>query len=129
MATRRSHRRKSAPDRVTDEDVNAAVSIIKRDYYQDVRDLGDSLKDEVKAGDIDNEEQLQERLDEDVDGSGRVIYTLQAKLGLLSSDNEDAWEEMGLENPTPEQKMFCAMRQDVLEYIGDFDDITEDDGD
>lgn len=36
---------------------------------------------------------------------------------------------MGFENPTPEQKMFCAMRQDVLEYIGDFDDITEDDGD
>jgi hypothetical protein len=117
------------PERITDEDVNAAVSIIQRDYYQDVRDLGDSIKAEVRAGDIDNEEQLDERVHEDVDGAARVIYTWQAKLGMLVTDNEDAWEEFGYESPTVEQKMFCAMKQDVMEYIGDFDSIKDGDDD
>lgn len=124
-ARRRSQATKKSdePKRLTDEDVNAAVSIIQRDYYQDVRDLADSIKADVRAGDIDNEEQLDERVHEDVDGCQRVIYTFQAKLGMLVTDNEDAWEEFGFENPTVEQKMFCAMKQDVMEYIGDFDSI------
>ena len=52
MARRPKAATKPGSDRVTEEDVNAAVSIIQRDYYQDVRDLGDSLKDEIKSGDI-----------------------------------------------------------------------------
>ena len=123
MARRPKAATKPGSDRVTEEDVNAAVSIIQRDYYQDVRDLGDSLKDEIKSGDIADAEQLEERINQDVDGSARVIYTFQAKLGMLATDNDEAYEEFGFENPTVEQKMYCAMVADVRDYLGDFDDL------
>jgi len=123
MARRPKAATKPGSDRVTEEDVNAAVSIIQRDYYQDVRDLGDSLKDEIKSGDIADAEQLEERINQDVDGSARVIYTFQAKLGMLVTDNDEAYEDFGFENPTVEQKMYCAMVADVRDYLGDFDDL------
>jgi len=123
MARRPKAATKPGSDRVTEEDVNAAVSIIQRDYYQDVRDLGDSLKDEIKSGDIADAEQLEERINQDVDGSARVIYTFQAKLGMLVTDNDEAYEEFDFENPTVEQKMYCAMVADVRDYLGDLDDL------
>ncbi len=111
--------------RITDEDVNAAVRVIRMDYQQDVRELADSLREEVKRGEIDDVDELNERIEQDVDGSARVIYTLQNKLGLLASDNEDAWEEMGFENPTEQQRMYCAMVEDVREELGDLEELFE----
>ena len=52
-----------------------------------------------------------------------MIYTFQAKLGMLVTDNDEAYEDFGFENPTVEQKMYCAMVADVRDYLGDFDDL------
>ena len=52
-----------------------------------------------------------------------MIYTFQAKLGMLVTDNDEAYEDFGFENPTVEQKMYCAMVADVRDYLGDLDDL------
>ncbi len=120
-------------DRVSDSDVDAAMRVIRADYYQDVRDLGDDLKKRIKDGEITDTDDLQERLHEDVDGSARVIYTLQNKLGLLASDNEDAYVEEFGEAPVEGNNinwavmMAAAFERDVSEYLGDFDSLFESD--
>ncbi len=131
LATQGARSKAAAPksDRVTDSDVDAAMRVIRADYYQDVRDIGDDLKKRIKDGDIEDTEELQERLHEDVDGSARVIYTLQNKLGLLASDNEDAYVENYGNVPIEDGSinwavmMAAALEQDVTEYLGDFDDL------
>lgn len=120
--TARHHRNVHIEDE-TRIDVNAAVSAIKRDYYEDVKDFGDSLIQAIKDGEIKDRDDFSERLHEDVDGAARVIYTWQARLGLLASDNEDAYfDEMGDElvcdGSIPyEQLMFYAMQRDIVEYM------------
>lgn len=126
---------KKTSDRVSDSDVDAAVRVIRADYYQDVRDIGDDLKERIKDGEIEDEEELRERLSEDIGGSARVIYTMQTKLGLIASDNEDAYVDEVGELPTEggnlnwAAMMAAAMEQDVNEYLGDVSDLfsSEDD--
>jgi hypothetical protein len=133
MASRKSPARRSAPksDRITDEDVEAAVDIIRKDYWQDVRWIGDDLKEQVKRGEITNTEEFEERLLQEVDGSARVIYTFQNKLGLLASNNPDAYVEEFGEAPVVDNEinwaamMNMALLADVRGYLGD--DISFDD--
>lgn len=120
MATRRRSASKSVKksDQITKEDVNAAVAIIQRDYYQDVASIGEELIRLVKDGQISNDEQLEERLQQEVDGSARVIYTFQSKLGLLVCKNDEAYEDEFGEKPADVAvQMAYAMIQDVREYI------------
>lgn len=120
MATRRRSASKSVKksDQITEEDVNAAVAIIQRDYYQDVASIGEELIRLVKDGQISNDEQLEERLQQEVDGSARVIYTFQSKLGLLVCKNDEAYEDEFGEKPADVAvQMAYAMIQDVREYI------------
>ena len=131
---KKSQRRNSS-NAPTDREVDEAVSVIKRSYYADVKDLADSLRKEIDDGEIEDEDDLTERISEDVDGSARVIYTFQNKLGLLASDNEDAYVESHAELPTDGDSinwaalMAAAMEQDVRDELGDFDDLFEDDED
>lgn len=139
MATRRKSKSKLSPvaretrasrdTRITDEDVNAAFSIIVRDYWQDVHGIGDELKEQIESGEIDSEDKFDTYARQSVDGAARVIYTHQAKLGLCCTNNPDAYAEYG-EVPLTgggidwTVMMYSAMLQDVLEYVGsvDFDD-------
>lgn len=119
--------RASQRSEVTEDDVKAAFDIIHRDYWQDVHYLGDLLKEEIEKGEITDEDTFRERLNQAVDGSQRVIYTWQAKLGMLCTNNEDAYQEMGFDFSDGidwSKMMFCAMEQDLQSYIGavDFDD-------
>lgn len=146
----RPKKRSAAPKRavtidlnadIAEEDVNDAVSVIRRDYYADVEGLGDSLIEAIKDGEIADREQFQDRLHEDVDGSQRVIYTWQAQLGILASENSDAYfEELGetleCDGSVPYEKlMFYAMQRDVVEYMTregfdpDDESIFDDEGD
>lgn len=118
-------------DQVTEREVDEAIRIIKRDYYQDVKGLAEDLIEAIKDGEIEDTEELQERLREDVDGSQRVIYTMQNHLGLLASDNSDAYIERFGEAPIEggdinyAALMAAAMEQDVLDELGDLDDLFE----
>jgi|SRR5882724_1354884 len=127
MAARKSAARKPKSEKITDEDLDAAVRIIRQHYYQEVRSYADDLLRAVKDGEITDEEQLTERLDQEVDGSARVIYTFKSKLGLLASDNDDAYEdEMGEPPNDVAVQMAFAMRQDIREALGDVEFPEED---
>jgi hypothetical protein len=74
----------------------------------------------MKDGDVDD---FSEALHEAVDGTGRIIYTFQAKCGLLVSDNADAYVEEFGEAPVEggdikwEAMAFAAMEQDVIKEL------------
>ena len=101
------------------ESPDYAVGILRRDYYSDVADVVSDLIARIKSGEIEDEDDLQTAIHEDIDGHQRIIYTFQAKISLLCSDNEDAGEEDGClgDKPTVEQRAFCAMRRDVEERL------------
>lgn len=95
--------------------VEQAVSAIRADYYSDIRDYVLEARKAMAEAYIKGEDfDLSDWLHEACDGSARVIYTFQAKLGLLASDNEDAMEEETGETGTVEQRMYYAMRADIM---------------
>jgi len=98
--------------------VAKASSVLQKDYWDDVRYLAECIQYEVKDGEITSMEQLQDRLHEDCDSAQRVIYTHQAKLALVFSDNDEAWdEEFGGEMPNWSQLAYCAFYRDVQESL------------
>jgi hypothetical protein len=116
--------------------VQDATGAIYQDYYADVRYLGDDLVERARDGEFYTEEDLMEALEQSVDGSQRVIYTFQAKLGLLVSENADyGIEELGAESfdwsdGIPYSAlMYYALRQDVTDYLDreyDLEEVFED---
>ena len=103
---------------MTNITVEEAVSAIRRDYYQDVLSLARDLAERMKAGEVDD---FGDALHEQCDGCARVIYTFQAKLGLLASDNEDAYDEEFGPNENdakgPEVRMYYALCADIRDRL------------
>lgn len=114
---------KHLPTDELEELVKVAIDILNRDYWDDVRGLTADIIRRVKDGEIKDRDGLQEAVHEAVDGSQRVMYTWQARLGLLSTNNLDAYEEsMGDKPEGPEQQMFMAMEADVFAQL-DAEDV------
>lgn len=106
--------------RVTEEQVNNAVSVLQRDYYQDVRDVYEDLCRAVKDKETDRDDYM-DWLHETIDGTQRVIYTFQARCGMLVTANPDAYtEDFGEEPRTVEQAMYAAMMRDVQDLIDQY---------
>lgn len=104
--------------------VDEALRVLRADYYSDIRGLALEARQAMAEGLINQhlgrgrELDLSDWLHEAIDGHHRVIYTLQAKIGLLCSDNEDAYqEEMGEPAPSVEAQCYFAMRADVMEHL------------
>ena len=98
--------------------VEEATRAITADYEKDVDDVADEMVRRVEDGEIEDRDQFQESLDEYIDGHQRVIYTWQARLGLLATSNGDAYEDDFGEAPdTPEKAMYAAMQRDVWEQL------------
>lgn len=82
-----------------DQRLDGALYVIRQDYNQDVRDTAESINAELEDHLKDQEcgeglrEWLLEHIHETVDGSGRVIYTQSAMLGVFASDNKGAYFE------------------------------------
>jgi hypothetical protein len=136
-----------------DQKLDSALSVIRRDYWQDTRDTAESIQSELEGRIKDQEygeslrEWLIEHIDETVDGSARVIYTQSAMLGVFASDNDGAYfDEFGDEGIVEDGSInwsrlcYSAFRADVihqLEAIGvdvnspvpDCDDCGSDDQD
>jgi hypothetical protein len=68
-----------------------ALSILRADYYSDVRSSAESIKEAIADGEITNEDEFHTRIHEECDGAARVIYTAQAQEAILLSDNADAY--------------------------------------
>lgn len=110
----------------TENQVKEAVSVIQRDYYADVQGVVDELEGLVKRGGISTREQADDWIHKTIDGHGRVIYTWQAKLGLLASENEDAYEDQtGETGADTSARMYWAMRADVEEAVERSDFISK----
>src|SRR6266487_4267848 len=106
----------------TEAEVNAAVRVLQRDYQDDVQGIVGEMRRQAREGEVDADDFF-ERLDEQVDGHQRVIYTHEARLGMCCTDNPEAYEdEMGEQPGSVEQAMYFALRADVLAILGDFDD-------
>jgi len=105
---------------VSDKDVEDALRVLRADYYSDVLDVARELAKEMKSGDV---EEFSDALSQAVDGTQRVIYTYQARIGLLCTGNEDAYVEQVGEVPVQgdtinwEAMMFAAMERDVTERL------------
>jgi hypothetical protein len=101
-----------------EEAVSLATELLRADYYADVSGMAHDALSAIKLGNVTNSDDLTQWIDESIDGCSRVIYTWQAKCGLLASDNEDAYDdEMGEASGTPEMRMYWAMRADVREEL------------
>lgn len=123
MARKKKKRIRDEHEEVSERQVQDAVSVITRDYYADVRALGDDLIDRIQDGEIERMDDFGDELHETVDGAQRAIYTFQARLGLIASENHDAYFEEGLgdldckESVPYEVLMFYALQKDVVEYM------------
>lgn len=118
----------------TDDLMRQAENILYREYYQSMSRDGESIKDdlidEIKAGNIANEdaanEWLSDRTHESADGDQWVIYTHQARRLLLVSESRDAMEgELGEASNDPSQRAYWAFRTDLEEWISRNCDVAE----
>ena len=110
-----------ARNKLTDSDVQKAFDVMRAEYYQDVRATAKSFAKELKDGDVSD---FHDAIHELCDGDQRVIYTFKAKVGLLCSDNEDAYMEQTGEPPPVDgdsinysAMMFYAFQQDIIECL------------
>lgn len=125
MATRKKKARAEVPhlasNEITDADVKAAQRILEMDYMNDVRSCAKGVAERLQD---DPDEDPNDAIHESVDGTARVIYTFQAKLGVVFSNNSDHYfEEFGEEGAVSsdginwERLCFVAMEQDVREEL------------
>jgi len=137
MTARRASRSKAAatrsskPNRVTESDVKAALDVLRQDYWQDIRGVGDEILQAVRDGEITDTDEFETRLSQDIDSSSRVIYTIENQLTLVCSDDADAYvDEFGEEGLVKDGAVnwpamaYAAFMADVRGYI----DANDDDG-
>lgn len=124
MATRKKTYKRNP--NVSEKDVDDALRVLRADYYSDVNSVAQNVIErliEDDGGDISD------IMHECVDGTQRVIYTHQARVGLICTDNADAYVEEFGELPIEgdsikwEAMMFAALEKDTYEALGttDFD--------
>ena len=102
----------------------------EQDYWEDVRNMAQSIADEIESRANDGElgetlrEWLQEHIHESIDGSARIIYTRQAQECLIYSSNDGAYfEEFGDEGAVSDGCInwsaiaFSAFERDVIEQL------------
>ena len=114
----------SARRAIEEMSVADAERRIDRDYREDVEGIAKEIANDVRNGRIVDAEGLQDRLHEDVDGAQRVIYTHQAKLGMLATSNDEAYfDSFGPEGAITRDGinwsvlMYAALEQDVIEEL------------
>lgn len=110
--------------RPTETQVDEAFRVLQADYYSDVREIAKYAIDEIKNGNIKEVEDLDTWLHQTIDGYERVIYTNQARLvGVLSDNRDVGLDELGMESfdfsdGIPHEALaYCAMRRDVQEQL------------
>jgi hypothetical protein len=121
----------SDPDAMKDMR-DRAESILRAEYWQHVRDLGESIVGECRKGEIADTKALCERIHEDCDGDSWVIYTAKAMDVLRYSDNSGRYaEEYGTDGLTEggdiawSRLAYAALEGDLMERIGADLDVND----
>lgn len=111
----------------------------RRDYIDTVTSIVEDIFHDLEITTQEQYETLsddvQDRIWQDVDGSQWIIYTYLNNKVLEYTDNEDAYEQQGIELDTSKgfshirvQVAFWAMYQDVMEELSRaVDDLPTDD--
>lgn len=117
---------------ITEKDHDKAVSVLRAEYYQAVRDIVEEMMGEIKNGNINDREGLEEHVNQSVDGSYWVIYTHANFQVIFVSDNHDAYMEDFGEAPVEGSDInwaalaYSAMMRDVHELMEAYDNEIED---
>lgn len=97
MATRKKKKTtKRAPardHRITEEQHNEAVNVLRAEYYQSVRGIAEELTQRAKDKEIHDQDGWEQAIHEAIDSSHWVIYTHANFQVLMCSDNHDAYSE------------------------------------
>jgi hypothetical protein len=101
-----------------------AYSILRADYYRDIRGIAEDVKSCVESGELADREAVDTYVHETVDGCGRVIYTREAQEAVMLSDNGDSMiENCGTDGVVSDgsicwsQMAYFAVRDDVMEQL------------
>jgi hypothetical protein len=108
--------------------IEDAHQVLRADYWQDVREAAEELKDRLQAGEFGDREEFQDALHETVDGHQRVIFTFEAQQCLLYSDNDGAYfEDFGSEGVVKDGQInwsalaYAAFERDIIEHLDAID--------
>ena len=101
-----------------DEEIaKAGFDILSAYYWDDVRTCAADYLKRAKEGEFKDDEELRESFEQYVDGAQMVIYTFWARVVALCSNNADAWEEVGVEQPKdPSQVAYFAFMADIAAH-------------
>ncbi len=121
------------PTRPTEDEVSAAESVLRRDYYADVAFAAESLM--VIASDRDSFFRALSGMTCTQSGHQRVIYTGKAMKGVLfSTQDADLALQQGVINLSHcnelpwEGLMSCIFERDILEKLDELGvDVNDDD--
>lgn len=130
MATKRkSKSTKRAPERstarISEEDHDAAMRVLRAEYYQSTRSYAEEIEAAIRDGEISTRDAFEERLHAEIDGSQWIIYTHLNFQVLLCSSHYDAYMEEYGQVPADGDDLkwsalaFAAFEQDVREFIDD----------
>ncbi len=115
-----------------EEKSKTGLDALRHEYYAEVRSLAEDVQAQVKAGQLKDSEAVTEYLYETIDGHQWVIYTWRSQMVVLVSDNSDALvDSQGAEGLVKDGNInwgaiaYYALEQDVLECLGDIDELFE----
>ncbi len=109
-------------EKSSEEQHEDAMRVLRAEYYQGVRSIAQDLIERAKSGDL-NEDDLNDAISQDVDGSYWVIYTHANFQVLLCSDHHDAYTENFGEPPVSGNEInwaalaFATMERDVRDQL------------
>ena len=112
---------------ISEQQHEEAVRVLRAEYYQSVRALVDEGMNEIREGRVTSAEELNEWLEQSIDGSYWVIYTHANMQVIFVSDNDDAYMEDFGEAPVEGGNInwaalaYAAMRRDVFDLVGAYD--------
>lgn len=122
---------------MTDETITTdqADSRLRAEYFEAVASFAEDAENEVKNGNITDEDDYREYIEQSVDGSSWVIYTANALQVLRYCGNHDAYTDEFGEVPMQGSEInwsalaYAAMLEDVRERVTDFDDLQPEEDD
>jgi hypothetical protein len=109
--------------RITEEQHDDAMRVLRAEYYQGVRGISQDLADRVKDGELNTRDSLEQAVHESVDGSYWVIYTHANFQVLICSDHHDEYMEVTGEPPVDGESInwsalaYYAMLRDVQDQM------------
>lgn len=110
--------------RITEEQHDEAMRVLRAEYYQGVRSIAQDLIERAKSGEISDAEMLNDATSEAVDDSYWVIYTHANFQVLLCTDHHDEYMENFGEVPMDGRDSikwsalaYAALERDVRDQI------------